>query len=154
VVNKTHITIRLDKEKEKQHLQEGRKNTRQILVDGMFKMARVLKDFFKGTSMMGTRRARRLALMAKEDRSEWTATTSTESFQMALKATKNNQSQGFSWTSNNLRNVAASAANSIKVPFNEIRYARGWSTRSAVLKSKYINFAIDSSKSPIYSSAT
>jgi len=65
---------------------------------------------------------------------------------MALRATKNNPPQGFNWTSHNLRKGATSAANSIKVPLNDIRYAWGWSTNSTVLESKYIDLAMAPSK--------
>jgi hypothetical protein len=49
---------------------------------------------------------------------------------------------GFSWTSHSLRIGTALAANAIKVPINDIRYAGGWSTNSTVLESKYIDFAM------------
>ena len=49
---------------------------------------------------------------------------------------------GFSWTSHSLRKDAASAANAIKIPLNDIRYAGGWSTNSTVLEAKYIDFAM------------
>ena len=69
MVNTTHVTLRLNKEKGQQHLQEGRNNTRQILVDDMPRVALAIKDFFEGMRMMKTR-ARRWALMAKEDKSK------------------------------------------------------------------------------------
>jgi hypothetical protein len=65
---------------------------------------------------------------------------------LALKATKHSPPTGFSWTSHSLRKGAASAANAIKVPLNDIRYAGGWSTNSTVLESKYIDFAMAPSK--------
>jgi hypothetical protein len=145
VVNDTHITLRLNKEKGQQHLREGRKNTRQILVDDMPRVAKAIKDFFEGMRMMKTR-ARRWALTAREDKSRWTATTSTEWLQLALRATKHSPPAGFSWTSHSLRKGAASAANAIKVPLNDIRYAGGWSTNSTVLESKYIDFSMAPSK--------
>jgi len=46
VVNDTHVTLRLNKEKGQQHLREGRKKTRQILVDDMPRVAKAIKDFF------------------------------------------------------------------------------------------------------------
>ena len=55
VVNDTHITLRLNKEKGQQHLREGRKNTRQILVDDIPRAARAMSDFFKGMRMIKTR---------------------------------------------------------------------------------------------------
>jgi len=92
-------------------------------------------------------RARRWALTAKEDKmSKWTATTSTGWLQLALRATKQSPSAGFGWTSHNLRKGVASAANAIKVPISDIRYAGGWSTNSTVLESKYIDFAMAPSK--------
>jgi hypothetical protein len=78
VVDATHITPRVNKEKGHQHLREDRKNTRQLLVEDMPRVARALKACFNGMRMMGTRRARRGALAAKEDISEWTTSTSTE----------------------------------------------------------------------------
>jgi hypothetical protein len=69
VVNTTHVTLRLNKEKGQQHLQEGRNNTRQILVDDMPRVALAIKDSFEGMRMMKTR-ATRWALMAKEDKSK------------------------------------------------------------------------------------
>ena len=65
---------------------------------------------------------------------------------MALRATKQSPPTGFSWTSHSLRKGAASLANAIKVPINDIRYAGGWSTNSTVLESKYIDFAMARSK--------
>jgi hypothetical protein len=38
------------------------------------------------------------------------------------------------------------AANAIKVPLNDIRYAGGWSTNSTVMEAKYIDFAMPPSK--------
>ncbi len=65
---------------------------------------------------------------------------------MSCKATGNNPPKGFTWTSHSLRKGAATTANAIKVPLNDIRYSGGWSTSSNVLKSKYINFAMAPSK--------
>ncbi len=87
-------------------------------------------------------RARRWALTTKEDKSKWTATTSTEWLQLALRATKQSPPTWFRWTSHSLRIGTTSAANAIKVPINDIRYAGGWSTKSTVLESKYIDFAM------------
>ncbi len=95
--------------------------------------------------MMKTR-ARRWALTAREDKSRWTATTSTEWLKLALRATNHNPPASFSWTSHSLRKGAVSAANAIKVPLNDIRYAGGWSTNSTVLESKYIDFSMAPSK--------
>ena len=64
MVNTTHVTLHLNKEKGKQHLREGRKNTRRILVDGMPRVAKAIKDFFEGMRMMKIR-SRRWALAAK-----------------------------------------------------------------------------------------
>jgi hypothetical protein len=69
-----------------------------------------------------------------------------EWLQLALRATKHSPPVGFIWTSHNLRKGAASAANAIKVPISDIRYAGGWSTKSTVLESKYIDFAMAPSK--------
>jgi hypothetical protein len=70
VVNATHVTLRLNKENGQQHLREDKKNTRQILVDDMPRVSRSRRDFFRGMHMMKTRRARRWALMAKDDESK------------------------------------------------------------------------------------
>ncbi len=105
-----------------------------------------MKDFFEGMCMRKTRRARRWALMRRTDTSNWTATTSTEWSHLALRATKQSPPTWFRWTSHSLRKGAASAANIIKVPINDIRYAGGWSTNYTVLESKYIDFAIAFSK--------
>ncbi len=61
---------------------------------------------------------------------------------MACKATGNSPPNGFSWTSHSLRKGAASAANAIKAPLNDIRYSGGWFTNSNVLEAKYIDFAM------------
>ena len=95
MVNDTHVTLRLNKEKGQQHLREGRKNTRQILVDDMPRVANFIKDFFEGMRMMKSR-ARRWALTAKEDKSEWTATTRTDWLHLALRATRQSPLAGFS----------------------------------------------------------
>jgi hypothetical protein len=68
VVNGTHVTLRLNKEKGQQRLREGRKNTRQILVDDMPRVTKAIKDFFEGMRVMKTR-AKRWALTAKEYKS-------------------------------------------------------------------------------------
>ena len=65
MANTIHVTLRLNNEKGQQHLREGRKNTRHILVDDMPRVAKAIKDFFEGMHMMKTR-ARRWALMTKE----------------------------------------------------------------------------------------
>jgi hypothetical protein len=85
-------------------------------------------------------------MTAKEDETKWTASTSTEWLQAALKGTWHNTSQGFSWTFHSLRKGAASATNAIKAPLNDIRYAEGWSTSSTVLEAKYIDFAMPPSE--------
>jgi hypothetical protein len=50
--------------------------------------------------------------------------------------------EGFGWTSHNLRKGATSAANAIGVHLTDIRYVGGWSTSSTVLEAKYIDFAM------------
>ena len=94
MVNDTHVTLRLNNEKGQQHHREGRKNTSQILVDDMPRVAKAIKDFFEGMRVMKTR-ARRWALTSKEDKSKWTATTSTEWLQLDLRATKQSTPTGF-----------------------------------------------------------
>ncbi len=70
MVNATRITLRLNKEKGQHRLREGRKKKRQILVDYIPRVARAIKMFIKGMHMMWTRRARRWALTAKDDKRE------------------------------------------------------------------------------------
>ena len=69
MVNTLHVTLRLNKEEGQQHLREGRKNTRQILVDDMPRVAKAIKDFFERMRMMKTR-DKRWALTAKENKSK------------------------------------------------------------------------------------
>ena len=95
MVNVTHITLHVNMKKRQHHIQEGMKNTRHILVDDMPKVARATKALFKCMRMMETRRARRWTLTAKEDRSEWMATTNMEWLQLALRASKHNFTQCF-----------------------------------------------------------
>ncbi len=95
--------------------------------------------------MMGRKRVRSWAISAKEDKIEWNASTRTEWLHLARRATNHNPPQGFSWTSHSLRKGSASIGNAIKVPFNDIRYAGGWSTNSSVLEAKYTDFAMASS---------
>ena len=52
VVDDTHLTLRLNKGEGQQHLREGRKNTRQNLVDDMPRVAKAIKDYFEGMRMM------------------------------------------------------------------------------------------------------
>ena len=83
MVNNTHITLRLGKEKCHQHLREGLKHTRQILSEDMPRVARVMKAFFKGTERRRRMRARRWDMTAKKDEKKWTASISTEWLQTA-----------------------------------------------------------------------
>ncbi len=99
----------------------------------MPRMASAMREFFMGIMQMMKTRAKRWALTAKEDKSKWTATTSTEWLWLALRATSQSPPSGFRWTSHSRRKGATSAANAIKVPINDIRYAGGWSTNSTVL---------------------
>ncbi len=85
-------------------------------------------------------------MTAKEDEMNWTASTSTEWLQTALKDAWHSPSPCFSWTSHIIRKGAASSANAIKVHLNGIRHAGDWSTKSAVLEAKYIDFAMPPSK--------
>jgi len=70
VVDATHITLRLRKEKGKKSLREGRRTTRQILKEDMPRVANVLQAFFKGMHMKGQMRALRWAMSATEDGSK------------------------------------------------------------------------------------
>ena len=146
VVDSTHITLRLGKEKGQHARQDGRKNTRQILREDMPRVADALASFFDGVERMGKQRAHRWALTNDEDRCKWTTNESTRWLQAAYKAVGHCPPQGFSWTSHSLRKGAASAANAIKIALNDIRYAGGWSTSSTVLESKYIDFSMAPSK--------
>jgi hypothetical protein len=65
VVDATHITLRLNKEKRHQHLREGRRNTRQILVDDASRVVRAMTSFFNEIQRMGKKRVRSLAITAK-----------------------------------------------------------------------------------------
>jgi hypothetical protein len=85
-------------------------------------------------------------MTAQEDEMKLTASTSTEWLQAALKAAGHSPPPRFNWTSHSPRKGAASTSNAIKVPLNDIRNARGWSTSSTVLKAKYIDFAMQPSK--------
>ncbi len=85
-------------------------------------------------------------MTAKKDKTKWTANTSTEWLQIALKAAGHSPPPGHNWTSHRLKKGVASVANAIKVPLDDIRYAEGWSTNSIVLKAKYIDFAMPPSK--------
>jgi hypothetical protein len=146
IVNDSHITLRLRKEKGKNALKEGHKNTRQILVDDMPRVAAALLTFFTLTEKKHRKCTRRWATTRDEERCSWNANTSTEWLHVACKATGNSPPKGFSWTSHSLRKGAASAANAIKVPLTDIRYSGGWSTNSNVLEAKYIDFAMAPSK--------
>ena len=112
VVNATRIILRLNKDKRQQLLRDGKKNTRQVLVNDMPRVARAMRDFFRGMRRMKTRRAIQWALTAKDDKSQWTATTSTEWLLLALRATKHRAPTGFKCTSHSLRKGAASALGS------------------------------------------
>jgi hypothetical protein len=134
VVNDTHITLRLRKEKGRQSLREGQNNTRQILKEDMPRVAKALQAFFRLTATTSKMRVMRWAISAEEDGCEWTASTSTIWL------------PSICWTSHSLRKGVASAANAIKVHLNDIRYAGGWSTNSTVLEAKYIDFSMPPSK--------
>ncbi len=141
-INNPYIALRLRKEKGKNALKKGDKNTRQILTDDMPRAAATMQAFFSHTEKTNKKGKRRGATTMDEEKCAWSATTSTKWLQHACKATGNNPPKGFSWTSHNIRKGAASVANSIKVPLNDIRYSRGWSTNSNVVKAKYIDFAM------------
>ena len=133
MVNTTHITLRLSKEKGHQQLREGLKHTRQILAEDMSRVARAMKALFEETKRREKMRARRWAMTDVEDEMKWTASASTEWLQAALQVVGHNPPPGFSWTSHNLRKGAASATNAIKVPLNDISYAGGWSKNYTVM---------------------
>jgi hypothetical protein len=77
IVNDTHITLRLRKEKGKNALKEGHKNTRQILVDDMPRVAAALRTFFSLTERKHMKCTRRWATTKEEERCSWSANTST-----------------------------------------------------------------------------
>jgi hypothetical protein len=58
VVNTTHITLRLSKEKSHQHLRKGLKHTRQILAEDMPRVARATNVIFKGKKIRGNTSAK------------------------------------------------------------------------------------------------
>ncbi len=103
MIDTMHITLRLSKEKGHHHLREGLKHTRQIMAEDMPRVARSMKAFFEGIERGGKKRARRRAMMVKEDETKWTASTSTEWLQTAFKVIGHNPPPRFSWTSHNLR---------------------------------------------------
>jgi hypothetical protein len=105
-----------------------------------------MQAFFVLTEKENKKGTMRWAMIQDEENCVWTASTSTQWLQLAFEATGNNPPKGFSWTSHNLRKGAASAANAIKVPLDDIRYSGGWSTNSTVLEAKYIDFAMAPSK--------
>jgi hypothetical protein len=78
IINATHITLRLRKEKGKNALKEGHKNTRQILIKDMPRAATAMQAFFSLTEKTHKKCKRRWATMMKEDKCVWSATTSTE----------------------------------------------------------------------------
>ena len=49
IINATHITLQLRKEKRKNALKEGHKNTRQILIKDMPRAATTMQAFFSLT---------------------------------------------------------------------------------------------------------
>jgi hypothetical protein len=146
VVNTTHITLRLSKEKGHQHLREGCKHTRHILAEDMPRVARAIKAFFKGTIRRGKMPARRWTMTKMEHEMKWMASTSTEWLQAVLKAAGHSPPPRFRWTSHSLGKGGVSTTNAIKVPLNDIRYAGGWSTSSTDLEAKYIDLAMPPSK--------
>ncbi len=80
IINATHITLRLRKEKEnalKNALKEGNKNTRQILIDDMPRATTTMQAFFSHTEKMNKKCKRRWATRMKEEKCVWSATTST-----------------------------------------------------------------------------
>ena len=123
IVNDTRITLRLRKEKGKNALKEGHKNTRQIMVDDMPRVAAALRTFFTLTERRHMKCTRRWAMTREEEKCAWSANTRTDWLHMACKATGNIPPKGFSWTSHSLRKGAASAASAIKVPLTDIRYS-------------------------------
>ena len=77
VINTTHITLRLRKEKGKNPLKEGHKNTKQILIDDMPRATTIMQVFFSHTEKTNKKCQCRWATMMKEEKCVWSATTST-----------------------------------------------------------------------------
>jgi hypothetical protein len=96
IVNDSHITLRLRKEKGKNALKEGHKNTRQILVDDMPRVVAALLTFFTLREKKHMKCTRRWATTKDEERCSWNANTRTEWLHMACEATGNNLLKGFS----------------------------------------------------------
>ncbi len=100
-------------------------------------MTATMRAFFMLSEKDNKKGTMRWAMTKDEERCVWDASTNTNWLQLAFEATRNHPPKGFS-----LRKRAASAANSIKVPLNDIRYSGGWSTNSKVMEAKYIDFAM------------
>ncbi len=77
IINDTHITLRLRKEKGKNALKEGHKNTRQILIDDMPRATSTMQAFFSHTKKTNKKCKRRWSTTTKEEKCVWSATTST-----------------------------------------------------------------------------
>ncbi len=85
-------------------------------------------------------------MTALKDVAKSTANTSTECLQTVLKTVGHSPPPSFSWTSHSLRKGATLAANAIKAPLNNIRYAGGLSTSSTVPEANFIDIAMPPSK--------
>ncbi len=108
----------------------------------MPRVAVAMHAFFVLTKKDNKRGTMRWTIAHDEETCVWMASTRTQWLQTVFEASGNNPPKGFNWTSHNLRKRAASTANVIKVPLNDIRYSGGWSTNSTVLEAKYIDFAM------------
>ena len=144
IVNDTHITLLLRKEKGKKNLSEGHMNSRQVPCSEVPRVAALLAAFFTRQGTMGQRK-RRWSLSPAEDSELWSADTLSEWLVAAYTAAKRLPPEGFAWTSHSLRKGAASAAHAIGARLTDIRYAGGWSTNSTVLEAKYIDFTMQPS---------
>ena len=86
------------------------------------------------------------ALEGDHNPAGWTAETQSTWLLEAMQACDIAVPPVVTWTSHSLRKGAASAAYAIKVRLNDIRYAGGWSIKSTVLESKYVDFTMRQTK--------
>jgi len=144
VVDNDFVTRLLRDEKGKKALGAGRRNVRQIPCIKAPRFAALLRAVFAGQHTMKGRqgqRLRRWCLCPSEDTTLWSADTVSGWLLLTCNAVQCHPPEGFSWTSHNLRKVAASAANAIGVRLTDIRYVGGWSINSTLPEAKYIDFA-------------
>ncbi len=114
VVDKTHTTLLLRKEKGMKNLQEGYIRTRQVPCDKAPRIATLLAAFITRTLKMGQQK-HRWALSPAKDKEQWSSYTLSGWLSAAFIAASQRSPEGFAWTSHSLRKGSASAANAIGV---------------------------------------